>query len=61
MSDLDDRVIGNKTSPFRILRDSSIIYPRLEDNYVTTFESPKIVKIANYSPMTFKFIMNSNS
>jgi hypothetical protein len=61
MSDLDDRVIGNKTSPFRILRDSPQIYPRLEDNYVTAFESPKIVGIANHNPMTFKFIMNSNS
>jgi hypothetical protein len=61
MSVLDDRVIGNKTSPFRILRDSPQSYPQLEDNYVIALESPRIFGIANYSPMTFKFIMNSNS
>ena len=61
MSLLDDRVIQNKTSTFYILRDSPQSYLRLEDNYVTMSESPEIFGIANYSLVTIKFIMNSNS
>ena len=61
MNILDNKVIQNKTSPFRILRDSPQNYPPVKDNYVTIFESPEIFKIANYSLVTIKFIMNNNS
>ena len=61
MSFLNDRVIGNKTSPFCILRDSPQSYPQLEDNYIIACEFPEIFEIANYNLVTFKFIMNRNS